>query len=100
MKYRKALFPIAFLIFIGPFANAVFCSEINGWVKSETCWVVKEPSKEAKIMVHPEFAYFMMLETGRFRIIFVWKSTYPTRRKVLCPQAFCTMVSVFEVINT
>ena len=55
---------------------------------------------EKKIKVHPEFAYFMMLETGRFRIIFVWKSTYPTRRKVLCPQAFCTMVSVFEVINT
>ena len=50
MKYRKALFPIAFLIFIGPFANAVFCSEINGWVKSETCWVVREPTKEAKII--------------------------------------------------
>jgi hypothetical protein len=50
MKYNKALFPIAFLIFICLFATSVFCSEINGWVKSETCWVVKEPSKDAKII--------------------------------------------------
>jgi len=50
MKHHKALFPIALLIFISLFANVVFCSEINGWVKSETCWVVKEPSKEAKII--------------------------------------------------
>ncbi|WDN87806.1 hypothetical protein BuS5_00774 [Desulfosarcina sp. BuS5] len=50
MKYNKALFPIAFLMFISLFANSVFCSEISGWVKSETCWVVKEPSKDAKII--------------------------------------------------
>lgn len=50
MKYHKALFLIPVVIFISLFADAVFCSEINGWVKSETCWVVREPSKDAKII--------------------------------------------------
>lgn len=50
MRGRKLFSSIAFIIFMCFFATSVFCSEISGWVKSETCWVVKEPSKDAKIV--------------------------------------------------
>jgi len=50
MKGKTVIFLIAFLMLVSIFAASAFCSEISGWVKSETCWVVKEPSKDAKIV--------------------------------------------------
>ena len=50
MKDGKIFSLISFIMFMSLFATSAFCSEISGWVKSETCWVVKEPSKDAKIV--------------------------------------------------
>lgn len=50
MKSKRIFILIALLILINFLATSAFCSEISGWIKSETCWVVKEPSKDAKVV--------------------------------------------------
>jgi hypothetical protein len=30
--------------------TSAFSSELDGWIKSQTCWVVKKPSKKASIV--------------------------------------------------
>lgn len=40
---------ILFVFLISAVANAA-SSEIDGWIKSETCWVVKNSSKDATIV--------------------------------------------------
>ena len=46
---RSIIYFSIFMRFIF-FATLAFSSEISGWVKSETCWVLKEPKKDAKIV--------------------------------------------------
>jgi len=47
----KKLFLLIVFSMITLFPPYAFSSEvISGWVKSETCWVVKKPSKDAKIV--------------------------------------------------
>ena len=28
----------------------VFCDELSGWIKGDTCWVIKAPSADSKII--------------------------------------------------
>ena len=50
MKIRKFFFFSAVLLIIVLFCLPAFCTELNGWIKSETCWVVKKPSDNAKVI--------------------------------------------------
>jgi len=50
MKIQRIILLVAALLVVTFFGTSVFCSEINGWIKSETCWVVKKPSKDTKIV--------------------------------------------------
>ena len=46
---KKLFLSIVFSLII-LFPTYALSAEVSGWVKSETCWVVKKPSKDAKIV--------------------------------------------------
>ncbi len=41
---------IALLLTVFIVTTSAFCAELNGWIKGDTCWVVKTPSVNAKIV--------------------------------------------------
>jgi uncharacterized protein YgiM (DUF1202 family) len=41
---------IALLLTVCITTTPGFCAELNGWIKGDTCWVVKTPSVKAKII--------------------------------------------------
>lgn len=50
MLRKNRIIFISVLLAISFFYTSAFCSEIDGWIKSQTCWVAKTPSTEAKIV--------------------------------------------------
>ena len=50
MKIKKLSFSIIFILLTLTFIPPVFCAELDGWIKSKTCWVVERPSKDAKVI--------------------------------------------------
>ena len=51
MLTQRSVATVLFLILtICIVTKTAFCSESDGWIKSDTCWVVKTPSTKAKIV--------------------------------------------------
>ncbi len=48
MKCKAVLFITTLMITANLFTTSVFCAEMTGWIKSETCWVAVAPDKYAK----------------------------------------------------
>ena len=50
MKIKSWLVPLALISWIGCCLTPAFCSEINGWIRSETCSVYEKPAKESRMV--------------------------------------------------
>jgi hypothetical protein len=50
MLKRNCIIFMTGLLTIFFISTSAFCSELDGWIKSQTCWVVKTPSKKATIV--------------------------------------------------
>ncbi len=50
MRFTKLISILIVLIPITMLVPSAFCAEIDGWIKSETCWVVKSPSTDSLIV--------------------------------------------------
>ena len=48
MRIRRI--SVIVLFSLGLFSLSAFSAETNGWIKTDTCWVVKKPTKDAKIV--------------------------------------------------
>ena len=62
---------VLFVLLIVPFT--AFCAEKDGWIKGDTCWVVKTPSRDAKIVGIIKKKAAVTVETARtgwLRIVF------------------------------
>ncbi len=49
MTLQKCTAPF-FMLFLAFIATPAFCSELDGWIKGDSCWVVETPSTDSKII--------------------------------------------------
>lgn len=51
MRFKRMVVAAGLAVLMTGFlAGAALGKELDGWIKGEMCWVVKEPSKDAKIV--------------------------------------------------
>ena len=88
--FRKYIIAIAFFaLLIVPLS--AFCTEIHGWIKTDTCWVVKAPSPVAKIVgiIKKKAAVTVEVSESEYlKIVFAPVRDPQTRKWVDCKECY------------